>query len=151
MAPTNILRNTRRAAPAGEAMRRPGHGKREILIRSSGVIIRARLLDTPTAGRVWLALPIYSTAETWRGAVAFETHVETGLEPAARALVVPGEIALRADDDRIWIAWSPTPISRAGEIRLPAPSNIWARALDDVAALAIVRPGEQIAVLVAES
>jgi uncharacterized protein len=44
-----------------------------------------------------------------------------------------------------------TPLSKAGEIRMPSPVNVWARALDDVTALTIVRAGERVSVLHADS
>jgi hypothetical protein len=149
MAPTNILRdgNTRPSA----RNRRPRAAKREILIRAGTVAIRARLLDTPTADRIWSTLPIYSTAETWGRLVHFETPVETGREPGAAWTVGAGKIAFWAEEDRVVVGYGPTPLSRSGEIRLQAPCNIWAVALDDVAALASVRPGERVAVLEADS
>lgn len=113
--------------------------------------VRARLLATPTADRVWSTLPIYSTAETWGEAVHFETRVATGRETGARALVQPGEIALWSEEQRIIMAFGPTPLSRPGEIRLPLPCNVWAMALDDLSCLAEVRAGERAAVLVAQS
>lgn len=149
MSPTNILRHApRRPAPGGGRARGP---PRDVLIRAGRVAVRARLLATPTADRIWATLPIYSTAETWGAAVHFETHAETGREPGARAWVTQGEIAFWVEEDRVIIGFGPTPISRPDEIRLPCPCNIWAKALDDVAILASVRPGERVAVLVAES
>lgn len=151
MSPTNLLRN--RAKPAAKALRpsRPRRVPREVLIRAGRVAVRARLLDTPTADRIWATLPVYSTAETWGEALHFETRAESGREPGARAIVRKGEIAYWSEDDRIVIAWGATPLSRPGEIRLPVPCNLWAIALDDVAALAAVAPGERVAVLLAES
>ncbi len=122
-----------------------------VLIRAGNVAIRARLLATPTADRIWSALPVYTTAETWGAALHFETHIETGRETRARALVKAGEIAFWSEDDRIIIGFGLTPLSRPGEIRLPVPCNIWATALDDVSALSAVNPGERVAVLVGES
>jgi hypothetical protein len=153
MSPTNILRRAgkRPGAHAARTRRPRAAGKREILIRAGTVSIRARLLDTPTADRIWQTLPIYTTAETWGSSIYFETPVETGREPNAKWSVAPGEIAFWVEEDRVLIAFGQTPISKAGEIRLPCPCNIWAAALDDVAALASVRPGERVAVLEADS
>ena len=44
---------------------------REIVIRAGQVAIRARLLETPTADRIWEALPIYASANTWGREVYF--------------------------------------------------------------------------------
>ena len=152
--PTNILRKSakppRSSAPASSGTR--ASGRREVFIRSGAVVVRAWLLDTPTADRIWATLPIYSTVETWgRGAIHFETHAETGRERGARWNVAPGEIAYWVEQDRVIIGFAPTPISRPGEIRLPSPCNIWATALDDVAQLATLQPGQKIAILEAAS
>jgi uncharacterized protein len=152
LAPTNILRgdNARpKGVPRGRA--RAAGEPREVVIRAGKAVIRARLRNTPTADRIWQQLPIYSTAETWGGSVHFETHVETGREPGARRNVKPGDIAYWVEDDRIIIGFAMTPLSKIGEIRMPSPVNIWADALDDVAGLAAVRPGERVSVLHADS
>lgn len=124
---------------------------REVLIRAGHVAIRARLLETDTARRIWGALPIYARVRTWGNEVYFEVPVSAPVEPGARDVVKPGEIAYWPDGEAIAIGFGPTPISRAGEIRLASPCNIWAAALDDVAALGAVRAGEHIAVIEADS
>jgi uncharacterized protein len=152
LAPTNILRadNVRPKTAAGPRQPRTGE-LREIIIRVGKAVIRARLKDTPTADRIWQQLPIYSTAETWGGAVHFETHVETGRERGARQSVKPGDVAYWVEDDRIIIGFAMTPLSKIGEIRMPSPVNVWAHALDDVSILAVVVPGERVSVLHADS
>lgn len=149
MAPTNVLRDGNRGPSPAKRGRRAAN--REILIRAGSVAIRARLLATPTADRIWSTLPLYGTAETWGQLVHFETRAETGREPGATWTVKAGQIAYWAEQDRIVIGFGPTPISKAGEIRLQAPSSVWAIALDDVRALAAVTPGERVAVLEADS
>lgn len=146
--PTNILR--RRGAeprPSDASARRPADvAGRRVLIEAGRVSIRAELLGTATAARLWAALPLYSTAETWGQALKFEVPVETGRERGARVLVAAGEIAFAAEHDRVVIAFGATPISRPSEIRLPAPANIWARAIDDVTLLNRVVPGEKVSI-----
>ena len=149
--PTNILRNRSIKAPARQAKseadaRRP---PRRILIRAGRVSIHIKLLDTKTADRVWLALPIHSTAETWGRAIHFETPVETGRERGARSISEAGDICFWSEDDRVIIGFGPTPLSRAGEIRLPRPCNVWAKAEDDVALLKAVVPGEKVSMTAA--
>jgi hypothetical protein len=120
---------------------------RVVLIRAGATSVRARLLDTPTADRIWRALPIFSAAQLWgRGEVFFETDVESGRERGAKTIATPGEIVFSPDRDVIAIPYGPTPIAKAGELRLWSPSNVWAHAMDDVAALGAVRPRERVEV-----
>ncbi len=124
---------------------------REIVIRSGGVAIRARLLDTPTAERIWQALPIYADARTWGQEIYFAVSLASPVEPCARDVVRRGEIAFWPEGAAIAIGFGPTPVSQKGEIRLASPSNIWAIALDDVAQLKTIYAGDRIAVLQADS
>jgi len=124
---------------------------RDILIRAGDVAIRARLLDTPTADRIWAALPIYAAVRTWGEEIYFPAPVSNAVEEGARDVIEAGEIAFWPDGDAIAIGFGPTPISRAGEIRLASACNIWARALDDVRELKAVHAGERVAVIEADS
>ena len=120
---------------------------REIMIRAGKVAIRARLLETPTAERIWAALPIYAEAQMWGQEVYFRAPVSSDREPEARDVVHAGEIAFWPDGDAIAIGFGPTPVSRKGEIRMASPCNIWALALDDVSRLKSVHAGEDVAVI----
>ena len=147
--PTNILRNrstpVRKPAEAAQA----ATARRHVVITAGRIAIRAELLDTETANRVWTSLPIYSTAETWGASIHFETPVETGRERGARALTETGDICFWTEDDRIIIVFGPTPIAKGAELRLPKPCNVWAKAIDDVTRLKTVTPGENVSVVAA--
>ena len=145
--PTNILR--KQADAARPARRAAASGVRRALLTVGTVSIRIELSPTDTADRVWAALPLYSTAETWGGSVHFETLVETGRDRTARINATPGEIYFWIDEDRIIVPFGPTPISRPTECRLPSPCNVWAIALDDVATLKAVLPGQKVALVAA--
>jgi hypothetical protein len=146
--PTNLLRQ--RGAKISSANRgKTPASRRRVLIKAGRVAIRADLLDTETASRIWTALPLFSTAETWGKSIHFEVPVETGRERNARVLSEPGDICFWIEDDRIIIAFGATPISRGAEMRLPRPCNVWAKAIDDVTPLKDVVPGEKVSITAA--
>src|SRR3990172_9215776 len=148
--PTNILRARGTKLSSRHAPRaRAAKGGRRVLIKAGRIAIRAELLDTTTADRIWAALPIYSTAERWGDAVHFETPIETGRERGARANGLAGDICFWSEDDRGIIAFGATPISRPNETRLPSPCNVRAKAIDDVALLNSVVPGEKVSLTAA--
>lgn len=124
---------------------------REIVIRAGKVAVRARLLNTPTAERVWAALPIYADAQMWGSEFYFNTPISSDPEPEARAVVNAGEIAFWPDGDAIAIGFGPTPLSRKGEIRMATPCNVFALALDDVRQFKSVYAGERVAVVEADT
>jgi hypothetical protein len=144
--PTNLLRRkpdqpTSAQKPAENGVRgqprfvRLTVGRRHVLLR---------LLETRTADLVWRALPLFSIAETWGESIHFETRLRTGRERGAHLNVRPGDVCFWSEDERVVLAWGPTPISRPDEIRLMRPCNIWAETVGDPAVLSGVTPGEKV-------
>jgi hypothetical protein len=123
---------------------------RRIVIEAGEVRIRAELLDTPTAEEIWRALPFEAEAQTWGDEIYFAAPVGVAEEADAREVMEAGEIAFWPMGQAVAVGFGPTPVSRGDEIRLASPSNVFARALDDVRGLAAVPAGAPVAVAVLE-
>ena len=117
-----------------------------IIITVGSVTIECEALDTPTAAAIIAALPLASSANTWGDEVYFSIPLNLQREADARELIELGEIAFWTEGDAIAIGYGETPISSPGEIRLAAPVNIWARAINDVTMLASAKPGDPVEV-----
>jgi hypothetical protein len=119
---------------------------RKLKMTIGDVEISAELFSTPTANAIWAALPFEAKAQTWGKEVYFTTPVSASLEPDAKDVVQPGELAFWVEGSAIAIGFGPTPVSRANESRLVEPTNIWGKALDDVKQLSRVSAGARIRV-----
>jgi len=119
---------------------------RQIKMTIGDVVLTAEMFETPTAGAIFEALPLSSTARTWGEEVYFDTPVSADHEADARDVVEAGELAFWLDGSAIAIGVGPTPVSQGDEIRLASPCNIWGRAVEDVRGLAGVRDGAAITV-----
>lgn len=146
--PTNILRRSGerpgpRAKPAGKTQR--------VLLSAGKIVLELDLAASDTVSRLIAALPLFSSVETWGSSIHFEVPVRTGRDRTARINAVPGEVYFWAEEERIIVPFGPTPISRGGECRLPAPCNVIGRVLGDATALASVTPGEKAGLALAKS
>ncbi|SDG44830.1 hypothetical protein SAMN05216241_11335 [Limimonas halophila] len=102
--------------------------------------------DTPTARAVVEACPFTAEANVWGEEVFFSAPIDAGDEADQKQVVEPGEIAYWVQGGAIAIGFGPTPASTGDEIRLVAPTNIWADAVGDVRALKAAKAGDPVRV-----
>ena len=117
-----------------------------IVITVGSVAIECETLDTPTAAAILAALPFSSSTNTWGDEVYFTAPLSLEREADARDLMQLGEIAFWTEGDAIAIGYGETPMSAPGEIRLAAPVNVWARAINDVTMLTAAKSGDPVEV-----
>ena len=141
--PTNLIRQKLEERPKAAARKRAPAPERQAVLTAGRVSVRIRLLQTRTADLIWSALPLHSIVETWGDSIHFDTPLRIGRERTAKLNVTPGDVCFWTEDERVVLAWGPTPISRPSEVRLMRPCNVWAEAIDDPSALAVVTPGEK--------
>jgi len=102
--------------------------------------------DTPTARAVVEACPFTAEANVWGEEVFFSAPIDAEDEADQKQVVELGEIAYWVQGGAIAIGFGPTPASTGDEIRLVAPTNIWADAEDDVRELKTVKAGANVRV-----
>jgi len=117
--------------------------KRKIKITVGKLELEAWLNETKTAAKVFEALPITSTVNTWGDEIYFTIPVDTGPEDA-KELVSLGDIAYWPPGKAMCIFFGKTPISRGDEIRPASPVNIIGKVEGDYKLLRKVKEGEEI-------
>ena len=117
--------------------------KRKIKISVGKLELAASLNDTKTAARVYEALPITSTVNTWGDEIYFTIPVDVGLENA-KELVELGDIGYWPPGKAMCLFFGRTPISKGDEIRPASPVNIIGKIEGDLKLLKKVKDGEEI-------
>ncbi|MCB2210331.1 hypothetical protein KQH62_05495 [bacterium] len=107
-------------------------------------IFTAELNDSPTARKLWEALPIQGEANLWGDEIYLEIPVSAAQEPNARQEVDPGTIAYWPVGEAFCIFFGPTPISRGDQPRAYSPVNILGQISGALDGLRKVKQGEKI-------
>ena len=115
-----------------------------ITIAAGPVTLDAELNDTPTARKIWEALPIAGQANTWGDEIYFQIPVEMEEAPDARADVEVGELGYWPRGSAFCIFFGPTPASAGDQPRAASPVNPVGRLLDDPASLRDVPAGATV-------
>ncbi|HTP97097.1 MAG TPA: cyclophilin-like fold protein [Burkholderiales bacterium] len=108
--------------------------------------VTAHLEATPTAQKLFAALPCESSARTWGEEVYFELPVMVKLESDARQVVDPGTVCFWVQGSSLALPYGPTPASKGKECRLVTAVNVLGKLAGDARALSSVRDGDAIKV-----
>ena len=141
--PTDILRR-RLSGPGPRAQPVVPVNERFMVLSAGAVQLTVKLAATATAERIWAALPLFGVAEPWGASIHFQLPIATGRDRTARLQARLGDVCYWSEERRVIVPFGATPISRAGEIRMPSPVNVFGSAIGDVGVLQSVRVGEKV-------
>ena len=118
----------------------------KIRISVAHVSVEAELLDTPTASKIFEALPLESVANVWGDEIYFDIPLSLAREPEARADVAVGDLAYWPDGPAFCIFFGPTPVSSGDQPRAYSPVNVFGRVLGDARQFKAVSSGAAVKV-----
>ena len=105
--------------------------EKKIKIKAGNVEAEATLNDSPTAGKIWEALPIEARGNTWGDEIYFGIPVEAELEKTAKEVVEVGDLGFWPPGHAFCIFFGPTPASRGNEVRPASAVNVVGRVSGD--------------------
>ena len=117
---------------------------KKLIMRINGKSLNLFLKETETAEKIFNAVPINSSINTWGEEIYFNTNLSINIESEAKAVVDFGEIAFWTEGSAIAIGYGKTPISSGDEIRLASPCNIWANADFDTSFFCDINDGDKV-------
>ena len=117
---------------------------KKLILRINGKSLNLFLKETETAEKIYNAVPINSSINTWGEEIYFNTNLSINRESEAKAVVDFGEIAFWTEGSAIAIGYGKTPVSSGDEIRLASPCNIWANADFDKSFFGDINDGDKV-------
>lgn len=117
---------------------------RNITIRVGKVSMQAELNESPTAAKIWEALPIEASANRWGDEIYFEIPVVEQASAQAREEVEVGELGYWPPGHAFCIFFGPTPVSSGPQPRAYSPINPIGRVKGDPTLFKSVRSGERV-------
>jgi len=116
----------------------------EVRITTGKIEMLATFNESPTAERIWDALPIESTVSTWGQQVYFSIPVQCDLGSEARERMETSEVAYWPTGSAFCVFFGKTPASKGDEPRAASPVNPIGRCEGDVKVFRQVREGDTI-------
>lgn len=105
--------------------------------------LKIELNHTSTAQKIWEALPIEATVNTWGDEIYFSIPVKLEQENPQET-VQEGDVAYWPPGRALCIFFGPTPVSSPGEIRPYSPVTVVGKVMGDAKVLKAVRDGEKV-------
>jgi len=118
--------------------------ERKIRITAGKVSAEAILNDSPTATKIWEALPIEGRGNTWGDEIYFAIPVEAKQEKDARDLVAVGELGYWPPGSAFCIFFGRTPASTDERPRAASPVNILGKIQGDATVFKAVSSGTRV-------
>jgi len=97
---------------------------KKIKIKAGNTEADAILNNSPTAQKIWEALPIEAKGDTWGDEIYFPIPVKAPLEKTAQELVQVGDLGYWPSGNAFCIFFGPTPMSRGDEVRPASAVNV---------------------------
>jgi hypothetical protein len=119
---------------------------RKVVITAGEVSVTASLNDSPTADRVWAALPIKASASTWGDEIYFSTPITGEAADDATDVFERGALAYWPPGRALCIFFGPTPASTGDEPRMASPGNLVGMIEGPLGGLRKVRSGSPISI-----
>ena len=118
--------------------------ERKIRITAGEVSAEAVLNDSPTATKIWEALPIEGRGNTWGEEIYFSIPVEAKPERDAREIVAVGELGYWPPGSAFCIFFGRTPASTDDRPRAASAVNIIGKVLGDATVFKAVASGTKV-------
>ena len=119
---------------------------KKITIATENLSIQAEIYSTPTAEKIYDALPLESEVNVWGDEIYFDIPLNLELEPGAAADVAVGDLAYWPTGPAFCVFFGPTPVSTDDQPRAYSPVNVFGRVLGDARTLKAVSSGAVIRV-----
>jgi hypothetical protein len=118
----------------------------KIKISVDGIELFATLNESMTAKKIWQALPIEGSANTWGDEIYFSIPVSLDQATDARADVAVGELGYWPTGKAFCIFFGPTPVSSGSQPRAASPVNVFGEVEGDATQLRQVGYGSKVQV-----
>ena len=116
---------------------------KEITITVEDVKMSVEMNNSETAQKIWEALPIEGSVNTWGDEIYFSIPINVGLENA-KEVVSEGDLGYWPPGNAFCIFFGPTPASQGDEIRPASPVNIFGKIIGDAKVFKKVQSGAKI-------